>query len=162
MTQSSSNPAAPHPNPEIWVPRLARILDRQLSLYGQLAALAAEQSRFIDAEETDGLLEILGRRERLIEQIALTNTEVAPFTQSWDRLAPTLPSRHRIELRQRFDSVAKLVDQIAERDDADRKRLEVRRAQIGQEIEGLSNVRGAINAYTRPSTSGPIFQDSRG
>ncbi len=162
MTQFNSNGPTASPDPEVWAPRLARILDRQLGLYEQLAALATEQSRFIDAEETDGLLEILGRRERLIEQIALTNQEVAPFTQSWDRLAPTLASRHRIELRQRFDTVAKLVERIAERDDADRKRLEARRTQIGQEIESLSQVRGAINAYTRPPATGPIFQDSRG
>ncbi|MBL8746767.1 MAG: flagellar export chaperone FlgN [Phycisphaerae bacterium] len=166
MTESSRTPTAdqPHPDPEVWAPRLARILDLQITLYEQLAALAAEQSQFIDAEETDGLLDILGRREQLIEQIALTNQEVAPFVQSWERLAPTLPSRHRIVLRQRFDSVAAIVDQIAQRDEADRKRLEARRTRIGQEIEGLSNVRGAINAYTRPAVpgGGPIFQDSRG
>lgn len=173
MTKPPESPAPPAahraqpPNdPEVWAPRLARILDRQHALYEQLAALAADQSRCIDSEETDGLLEILGRRERLIEEIAATNQEVSPFTLAWDRLAPTLPERHRAALRQRFDSVAKLVDQIAERDDADRKRLETRRTQIGQEIEGLTNAnraRGAVNAYTRPaSPSGPIFQDSRG
>lgn len=149
-------------DPEVWAPRLARILDRQIELYERLAALASEQSSHIDSEDADALLEILGRREGLIEQISAINGEIGPFTQSWERLAPGLPSRHRIELRRRFDAVSALVERIATIDDADRQRLESRRAKIGREIEGLSNARGAVRAYNQPAPSASRFQDSRG
>lgn len=152
----------PMRNPDVWVPRLARILDEQRELYSALAALAADQTRLIETDDTDSLLELLGRRQTLIEHIARTNQEMAPFTQGWDRLAPTLPEKHRSSLRARFDEVARLVERISEQDDADRRRLEVRRARIGQEIEGVSRGRGALAAYTRPAEPGPAFQDSRG
>lgn len=166
--RSRPGPAVPvvspgsDPHAGVWAPRLARLLDHQRGLYEELAALAREQSRCIDADETDGLLEVLGKRQRVIEEISRTNQEVSPFTQAWDRLAPSLSESDRRELRARFDAVGALVEKIAAGDEADRKRLEARRVKVGQEIEGLSAARGALKAYARPAATSPMFQDSRG
>lgn len=149
-------------DPEVWAPRLGRILDRQRELYEHLAELADVQSRCIESDQTDGLLDVLGRRQVVIEEIARTNEEISPFVLAWDRLVAALPDKHRAALHARFEAVARLVDEIAARDEADRVTLESRRANIGQEIQSLSRSRGAVSAYSRGPQSGPMFQDSRG
>lgn len=162
---SGRSPAAPrlHEDPEVWGPRLMRILDRQLALYQRLDALSLEQGEHIRAARTDSLLGVLGQRQTLIDELGALNEEVAPFVRQWDRIAGTLPERHRAALRERFASVAALVDQIAARDEADRRTLEGKRAEVEGLLREVPQARGAIAAYGRGAGLGAaVFQDRRG
>ncbi|MDX2114367.1 MAG: flagellar export chaperone FlgN [Planctomycetota bacterium] len=156
-----AEPAAPAPA-DAWAPRLARILDRQRELYESLASLSEQQSRCIESDSTDELLAVLDARQRIITQITAANEEITPFVQDWTALSAALTEPQRLQLRSRFDDVARLVTAIAARDEDDRKRLEERRSAVGREIVGLSRGREALGAYGRPGA--PLdarFQDRR-
>lgn len=148
-----------HENPDVWAPRLSRILERQQQLYEQLEMMGADQRRVIDAGQTDLLLEILGRRQQVIDQIATTNDEVLPFSKSWDRLAPMLSEQQRTLLRERFDRVATAVERICRRDESDRQALEAQRRRVGEEVAQLARAQDAVAAYGRPADSSARFED---
>lgn len=149
-------------DPNLWAPRLARILDRQRDLYVELEGLSRTQGEFIETDDSDGLMDVLARRQAIVDQVVALNDELAPFARRWEELAPRLPAAHREALRTRFDDVARLVESIQQRDDADRRALESRRASVGSELEGLARARGAAAAYAKRNPGGPMYQDRTG
>lgn len=161
-------PDAIHGNPDVWAPRLARVLDRQREIYEKLELLSLSQAHLISEDQTDDLLAVLGQRQTLIEQLTALNDEMAPFAERWSELAPRLSEQHREALRQRFDDVGRLVESITRRDEGDRRALEARRSSVGNELQSLTHNRGAVAAYARVQTPGgrqaaePRFQDRRG
>ena len=170
MTTTSKGHAAPYsameprapPSPD-WAPRLARIVARQRDLYRQLDQLSRTQSQFISQDRTEELLGVLGRRQQLIDELGRLNEQMAPFVAQWNELSESLPKRERALLRESFDEVSLLVVGIGQRDDADRRALESRKAQIGGEISGIVNGRGAVSAYAgRSGSAEPRFQDREG
>lgn len=155
----ASDPALLAGDPNLWAPRLGRILDRQRDLYASLEGLARTQSERIEADDSDGLLDVLSRRQAVVDQVVLLNDELTPFAKRWEELAPRLPAAHRDSLRRKFDEVSRLVQSIQHRDEADRRALEARRDAVGSELEGLARVRGAAAAYGKPPANGPLYQD---
>ena len=159
---------AVHGNPDVWAPRLARVLDRQREIYERLELISLSQAQLISEDQTDDLLSVLGQRQSLIEQLSALNDELAPFAERWNELAPRLSEEHREALRQRFDDVGRLVESITRRDEGDRRALEARRSTVGNELQSLTRSRGAVAAYARAQTPGgreapdPRFQDRRG
>ncbi len=152
-----------HSDPGVWGPRLERILDRQRDLFMRLDELSRSQRALIDDEQTDRLLELLARRQSLIDDIERTNEELSPFAGSWDRLATLLPEPRRRTLRDRFEEVSRLVETIAARDESDRALLAQRKQMVGEELRTMSRSRGAIAAYTRSGGPvDPVFKDEQG
>lgn len=160
-------PALPSPmgDPAEWTPRIAGVLDRQISLYAELDQLSVSQAAIIEAEDSDALLTVLARRQNLIEGVERLNDELGPFRQQWDVLAPRLSEPQRQTLRQRLDRIAHLVELIAARDEADRRAMETRRARLSVEMGTASKARGAVAAYAaggRAPAPSPRFQDHQG
>ncbi|MCB9842923.1 MAG: flagellar export chaperone FlgN [Phycisphaeraceae bacterium] len=162
MTTETAQPDA-YENPRTWVPRISRLLDRQLGLYARLDELSKSQTAHIERDETDELLAVLSRRQSVIEDITKVNEELGPFRDRWQSLSGALDEREKGELRSRLEALESLVDAIAQRDDADRRALESRRQRVGTELSGLTRGRGAMNAYQKDSRgAGPKYQDRRG
>lgn len=153
-----------HADPDVWAPRLARLLERQRALYEDLDALSRTQGPLIASEQTDALLEVLARRQGLVDQLTLVNQDIAPFSSDWARLSASLSDHHRATIRERFEAVAALASAITARDEEHRRALEARRADIGAELAGLSRARGAVAAYGSGRSAGaaPRFQDREG
>lgn len=143
-----------------WAARLERVLERQLQLYAQLDALSAKQSNLIDTERTDELIDLLRRRQGLIDQVAELNTQMQPYREQWEQLADSLDTDKREALREKFDDLSAAVRRIVMRDDADRVRLEARRARIARDLAGVSSGQGAVNAYaSKGAPPAPRLQD---
>lgn len=142
---------------------LMGILDQQLSMFASLDALSIEQSAAVIRNDTDGLLGVLARRERVIQTIVELSDRVTPVRATWPDLAALVPEDQRSELRRRMDAIEAAVHQISQRDDADRSALERERGNIAEELATMGRARGAVNAYAAPvSHQGPRFQDRTG
>ncbi|MBL0927994.1 MAG: flagellar export chaperone FlgN [Phycisphaerales bacterium] len=155
----------PHENPDAWVPRLSRVLDRQADLYVQLSALCDEQSAAVASGATDELLGVLSRRQVVIEQIAGLNGELAPFQGVWVEQSSALPERHREAIRERMARLDGLMSSIRARDDADRRELERRRTVVGAELNSAARAGQAAAAYGAARGAGDTaarFQDRKG
>ncbi|GAB4550771.1 MAG: hypothetical protein Tsb0013_12640 [Phycisphaerales bacterium] len=161
---ASSKMQVPYDNPDLWLPRLARILDDQIALYRSLSELSSRQSSIIETGETDALLSVLGQRQSLVERITDLNEELEPFTQRWDELSCRLSDDRKAGIRERLDALDVLVGEIARRDERDRLALERQRDAVSTELKGNAQNRGALNAYAAASRQPhvPRYQDRKG
>lgn len=139
-----------------WV---ASALVRQLDLYARLEVLSRQQSDLIEDGDTDRLLAILGERQVVVDQIAAVGTALEPIRQHWEGFLGALPGGTREQLRELVDSLAELAGVVAGRDEADRRRLEERRSEVGRELASVARGRSAVLAYGGKATAPPQFQD---
>lgn len=159
---NSTGASAPHENPDVWAPRLTRVLDRQIDLYTRIERLASRQADLVQTDRPDELLGLLAERQGLVEQITVLNHELEPFTRRWDELVRTLPEGHRDEISSRTGRLGELIAAISKRDEADRLALQSRRDQVAGEINSISARRSAIAAYAPKAGAGARFQDREG
>ena len=140
--------------------RVEGLLTRQHELFGQLDSLSQRQANFIQADETDRLLGLLGERQDVIEQIAKTNAQLEPYRARWDAFLKELPEANRDRVKTRLDAVAHLAGVIAQRDETDRRELQHRRDAMAVELARVAQGRGAVAAYgSGVGADEPRFQD---
>lgn len=154
-----------HSDPNIWAPRLSRLLDEAIDLYTRLDALAQRQAQLIESEDHDALLVVLADRQVVVDRIAAHATHLDPFTSRWNELEPNLTSDHREVLRPRLDRLATLMDAIVKRDESDRHRLATMRDTTANELASLGRNQRAASAYNAgPGTlqTPPRYQDRTG
>lgn len=158
------DPAKLASEPDIWMPHLLAVLDRQLDLYGALDMLGAEQGKLIANGHTDALLTVLSKRQAVVEQLTLLNAQVEPFTAAWPTLVDRLPRAHRDAIAARLDGLGRLVETIRARDDADRRALEEQRNVVAKELNSAGQQRHAVAAYGKSAaaSSTPRYQDREG
>ncbi len=168
MTEPHASPASSggglHDNPDLWLPRLTRILDDQVALYRTLSELADRQSGAISKGDTDALLSLLGQRQNYVERITALNEDLTPFTSRWDELSQKLPESRKHALRERIDELETLAKSIAKSDERDRVILEKQRDDVSGQLGGVTQQRSAANAYANGAlhTHVPRYQDRRG
>lgn len=141
--------------------RLERLLERQLGLYGELDALSQMQSDLIESDDPDRLLEVLGRREALVEAILGLNAEMEPLVARWEREGDSSD-----DVRARLAAVQSVARTVAERDERDRAALQRRRDTVADQLASIGRGRGAVKAYGPPGgargSAAPRFQDREG
>lgn len=154
-----------HTDPEVWAPRLARLLDDAIALYERLDELARRQADLIESGDHDALLGVLGERQGLVDRITAHAGDLDPFTSQWSTLEPTLPQQHRETLRPRLERLGELMRKIVERDEADHHRLAAMRDAAAKDLASIDRSQRATTAYSnQPSskTATPRFQDRTG
>lgn len=156
--------ARPNPTTDAGARRLAGIIDEEHALCLELDGLSVAQSAMVEGGDTDGVLEVLGRRQRIIDRIVVLNAELAPLRERRDELMAALPAAERQRVRDRVDEIAQTVERVRARDEQDREAMERRRTGIAAELSGLARARGAVAAYGTPRAGGggAQFQDRQG
>jgi hypothetical protein len=139
--------------------QLEAVLSEQLGLLGQLDALGQRQSRLIDEDDPDRLLEVLAERQAVIDRMEGCARRLEPLQKRWDVSARWADASARDRIRQRLESIAGLIEVIDRRDAYDRERLEVRRRQIAAELADMDRSRRATEAYLPPPEPGPRYRD---
>jgi uncharacterized protein (DUF885 family) len=152
----------PHQNPDVWGPRLVRVLERQVGLYQQLDELGDEQSRMVRDGDADRLIGLLARRQELVDQVTELNRDLEPFTAQWDVLSERLPSQHRQTVQGYIAQLDTLVETITKRDQADHTALEERRGALASTMGSVGRSKQAIAAYATARSQSPRYQDTEG
>ena len=145
--ESGAESLSPHDRPEVWGPRLLRIVEDQVGQFRELDRLSRDQAALISAGRSDELLSLLGARQDVVDRITALNGHLEPFLASWKTLADALPAPLREDVRRRMDELDQLVRLIADRDAADQRALEQRRIVVQDELAALSRNRTAVAAY---------------
>jgi hypothetical protein len=157
--------AGPTPGTDPGARRLAGIIDEEHALCLELDGLSVAQSAMVEGGDTEGVLEVLGRRQRIIDRIVTLNAELAPLRERRDELMAALPAQERERVRSKVGEIAQTVERVRARDEQDRLAMERRRAGIAGELSGLARARGAVAAYAAPrghDGGGARFQDREG
>jgi len=140
--------------------RLRELLAEQESLFLRLEALSKQQSRFVEDEQTDDLLRVLGERQGVIEALERAARELEPYRTQWEAVLAGARPEQRERFSRQVEQLAELAVSIAARDDADRRVIEDRRDKLAGDLAGMGRVRGAVAAYgPAKSQPGAKFQD---
>jgi flagellar biosynthesis/type III secretory pathway chaperone len=140
---------------------LLELLEQQRDLYYELEKLSAEQSQRIEQGQTEDLLNVLSKRQGLVEQLTQINTRLSPYRDYWGQVAQQLPEGKRQHLRHLLDEVQTLLQRILEQDETDRQQLQAARDEVGNKLQQTQKAGSAMKAYGRAAQQ-PRFTDSQG
>ncbi|HED54944.1 MAG TPA: hypothetical protein ENJ00_12205 [Phycisphaerales bacterium] len=138
---------------------LVRLIDEQIELYRKLEGLSRKQHECVEADDTDGLLAVLGQRQQLIDRITDASARMSPYRAQWDAHIDAMGESDRRRVRQGLDDLSTLMSSIAERDDRDRRAMEDRRDRVHAQITGVKRGGQAVSAYAGREQRSPRFQD---
>ena len=146
-----------------WFEELLDLLQRQRSMVLELAALADSQAELIAHSRTDGLLDVLAKRQILIDEFNACQAPMAKLTHRLDERLAEVATPDRDKIKSLIGIIGEKLAHIMQRDEHDQDSLRGSRDNIKQELSSLGAARQARSAYvtdTRGSTN--RYADRRG
>jgi hypothetical protein len=122
-------------------------LEQQVSCYQRLAKLAELQHEHVQQNHTESLLEVLGKRQSILDQVAQLDRAIAAARRQWSQYAAKLdpPSRDRAEYL--LGETRRLLEQITNADRADAMVLQQRKLNLGRQIHQATAARQVNRNY---------------
>ncbi|MDX1565917.1 MAG: flagellar export chaperone FlgN, partial [Phycisphaeraceae bacterium] len=102
---------------------LIALLQQQRSVYENLDELSKRQSQLIDSDDTAGLLDLLARRQKVVERLAELNVKFEPFKRSWADFWEPLEEGTQAKIQELIGQVQSMVDRIMAQDEKDHARM---------------------------------------
>lgn len=140
-------------NSETFIPAL----QTQLECYRKLARLTEMQRQYVRDVRTDLLLELLQQRQVVLEELAKSETVVAPLRREWTTRGQDFSADDRTLAEGLFAETRSLLEQITLSDREDVLVLQQQKLNLGRQINqarsaGQVNRQYAATAYgTRPA-----------
>lgn len=122
-------------------------LTEQLACYRRLAKLAEMQHEHVQHNHTEQLLEVLGKRQDVLNQIAQLEKTIAPAKQRWHDYMFELPSQDRTMAEASLDETRQLLEQITTADRNDALILQQRKLNLGRQINQASTAKQVNRQY---------------
>ncbi len=123
------------------------LLNRQLGLYVKLREMGDDQEKLISQDDPTALLGLLGERQRVVEELAKLDTDMAPLRRDWQTIAPTLPPEARDRATRAFQQARQLLEAIIAADQRDSTLLSTRKDSVGDTLRTIDAGRQACTAY---------------
>ncbi len=157
-------PATPvRPGEPGWEGRLVTLIDRLQRLCVELDSMGERQQELIETDEVEGLLELLRRRQGVVDSIGAVAGELDPVVRRWDELSGALEEAVQAGVREALDEIEEIGKRVGERDAEQRRVLESNRNQLADRIAGVGKARAAVSAYgPARGVNRPRFQDREG
>ena len=140
-------------------------LDDRIRLLEALEGISSRQAEAIEARETDELIRLLARRERLTEDLLAGAGPLEEAAQAWKASGAEQDGA----LQGKIARAEALLKGIVDQDAADEAAIRETRGDIGEELTGLGRGSAARRAYVggrRPGVVGrpeeSTFTDSTG
>lgn len=109
-------------------------LEDQVACYRRLARLAEAQHEHVQQNRTEELLEVLTRRQEVLEQIAQLERVLAPAKKDWGQYLSKLAAPARLAAEEHLGETRRLLEQITAADRDDAIVLQQRKLNIGRQI----------------------------
>jgi hypothetical protein len=122
-------------------------LEEQAACYRRLAKLAEVQHEHVQQNQTEALLEVLGRRQAVLDEIGALETRLAPVKRQWAQSAAGLDARLRIRAESLLGEVRALLEQITAADRNDALVLQQRKLNLGRQIGQAAAARQVNRSY---------------
>lgn len=145
-----------------WPQPLISLLEHQQSLVSDLSALAQQQATLISTGRTEQLMELLGRRQAVIDQFTATQAQLTELTSDLDARLKSVTEGQRDYIRSLIAEIGDQLAAVMKRDAADQDSLRGGRDQVKEELAILGTARTARAAYGGPRNSAPRMADRRG
>lgn len=145
--QSMSAPTPVSQGSPTWPQSLIDVLERQESLVGRLAALSEEQASLIADGRSDRLLELLARRQAIIDEFTVCQSQMTVLSHDLNRRMQDVPAAHRGRIAELVASIGERLRKVMDRDQHDQALLQRGRSDVMAELSGLEAGRQARSAY---------------
>jgi hypothetical protein len=133
-------------------------LQSQVACYEKLAKLASLQHQHVQKSETDELLDVLQRRQEVLDQIANLEQTIGPVKKRWTDYLAGLSADERISAETLLGETRRLLEQITTADRNDTIVLQQRKLNLGKQINKTVVARNVNKNYAaaaygkRPAT----------
>jgi hypothetical protein len=124
-------------------PILVALTD-QVACYRRLAKLAETQHQYVQQSQTERLLEVLGRRQEVLDQIAALEVALAPAKGRWAAYLHGLPPARKPDVEALLAEKRRLLEEITAADKDDALVLQQRKVSLGRQI-GQADAAKAVN-----------------
>lgn len=145
--------------------RVLELIERQQSLAQELEHLAMQQSYLIEHSETSALLDLLAKRQGVIDSLLAAQGEMRTVAPRLERaeLSDSLRSR----LNALIDDVSRRLEVVMAVDERDKASLRIERDAVRTELSAAGTAQQARNAYLSrgQAASQPVgnrFSDHKG
>jgi hypothetical protein len=129
-------------------------LEEQLTCYRRLAKLAEIQHEHVQNSQTDKLLEVLARRQEVLEQVGRLELVIGPVKRTWGDYLTKLGAAQRSSAENLLAQTRQLLEQITSADRNDAIVLQQRKLNLGRQIQKNTAARNVNRKYAA-SAYGP-------
>jgi hypothetical protein len=113
-------------------------LDEQVDCYRKLAKLAEQQHEHVQLSRTEELLNVLERRQEVIDRLAVIEQTVGPIKRQWTTFIAGLDSPSRTRAESNLAETRRLLEEIMTADRNDAMVLQQRKLNIGRQLNQAS------------------------
>ncbi len=145
-----------------WSGSLIELLERQRALVGELSELARQQAGLTESGQTEALLQLLGRRQEIIDRFAVTQEDLGRLTGGLSERLGDLAEPQRDQIRSLIDEIGEVMADVLRRDEQDQETLRASRDHVRREIATVDTSKQAHRAYVRRKLVDNRFADSKG
>jgi hypothetical protein len=122
-------------------------LEDQLGCYQRLAKLAELQHVHVQQDQTEALLNVLQRRQLVLDDIARLERVIGPAKRDWENYAGSIDVDVRVRAESLLAETRRLLEQITAADQNDALVLQQRKLNLGKQITQASSARQINRNY---------------
>jgi hypothetical protein len=122
-------------------------LVEQLACYRKLARLCELQRQYVQQNQMDEFLSVLGQRETILADITRLEELVAPLKRNWAEVSASMSDVDRASALDMLAETKALLMQITQADQDDVLLLQQRKLNVGKQIAATSTARVINNRY---------------
>jgi hypothetical protein len=135
--------------------QLILALEEQVDCYRRLAKLAEVQHEHVTHSHTEGLLEVLARRQEVLTQLNRLEAIVSPAKKQWGEYVGGMDEDRRAAAEALLLETRRLLQQITESDQRDALVLQQRKLNLGKQIQQASSARQVNRNYAAAAYGAP-------
>jgi hypothetical protein len=133
-------------------------LQDQVACYKRLAKLAEIQHEHVQNSQTDKLLEVLARRQEVLEQVGRLEEVIGPVKRRWSEYLLTLGAAQRASAENLLGQTRQLLEQITSADRNDSIVLQQRKINLGRQIQKNAAARTVNRKYAASAYGRKVSQ----
>jgi hypothetical protein len=122
-------------------------LEQQVACYERLAKLAAVQHEYVQQSQTEELLDVLARRQAVLDQVAGFERTIAPAKERWSEYLARLDAGRRARAEALMAETRRLLEEITTADRNDALVLQQRKLNLGRQIQQAQTARTLNRNY---------------
>jgi hypothetical protein len=110
------------------------VLEQQVNCYERLMKLAELQHEHVQQNQIEGLLEVLQRRQTVLDELTGLEQALSPAKRQWAAHVAALPEEDRPRAEQLVAQTRELLERITTADRNDALVLQQRQLNVGRQI----------------------------
>jgi hypothetical protein len=144
-----------------WVLQLESELSNRSRLVDQLDEAVGRQDSLIEEENASALIDLLGQRQVVVDEIELGAERLAKLLDRFEREGSQLPLHRITAVRELVQRIADRLDAVLAADARACTSVNGLLSRLSGELEGANQANRAVHAYHAPGTPDARFSDRK-